>query len=123
MSRGRSLSAYLPARIEVPTLTPCVCGIGLRLEQRARNENGDRIVGVTGEGQCPTPGYEVSLQPYNEGIVPQPSVLTLLLVEQPPEGMVIQVITDATVEQDFRVSEEVRTVNIVHVFGVAVEDA
>jgi len=81
----------------------------------ARQEGGDRIVEVTGEGQCPTPDFSVSLEPHPGGIVPRPEALALKLVERPPQGFVPQVITATPLKQEFRVSDAVTTVWIVNI--------
>ena len=70
----------------------------------------NRKVSVNGSGTCPTAGWSHALEADNPGINPNPAELVLRIRSTPPGGIVPQVLTDAVVQRDFDVRQDVSVV-------------
>jgi hypothetical protein len=68
----------------------------------ATGEGGSRIIHLVGDGEAPTPGYELKLAPTNEGVWDDPDLAAVALEVTPPEGGVAEVITPTHVEVDLQ---------------------
>jgi hypothetical protein len=72
-----------------------------RWSARATGSGPDRVIKVSGDGECSRAGYELRLEPTNEGIVDDPDVVALrLVVEESEVGA--EVITPVHVETEVR---------------------
>lgn len=78
----------------------------------ARHEHGQRILTVRGTCVCPQGGYELSLEADNPGIVPQPEVVALRLVELEPDFGTGEVVRTPVVECRMRISDRIRRIGI-----------
>ncbi|MDQ0893610.1 hypothetical protein [Agromyces ramosus] len=57
-----------------------------------------RLIHVTGEGVCPTPGWRLELVAANPGVVPHPESLWLEVREVPPANPRARVLFETSVE-------------------------
>ena len=70
----------------------------------------NRLIEVQGSGTCPRSGYRIQLAVDNPGIVPEPGVLHLRLVETPPDVVGGDVLTPHQIDEYFEISQDVNTV-------------
>jgi hypothetical protein len=82
---------------------------GFKADAQPTGEN--ILLHVTGTCTCPQTGYELSLEPGNPGINPQPDQVVLRLVESAPSvgGMVM---TPTTVDFTTEISADAKRVTI-----------
>lgn len=73
-------------------------------EWKATAKGGDeaRTIRLVGDGEAPTPGYELKLVPTNEGVWDDPDVAAVGLKVKEPHGEVAQVVTPTHVEDEIR---------------------
>jgi len=78
--------------------------MGCNIDRWSASSSGagpDRVIKVTGDGDCNRAGYTLRLEPTNEGIVDDPEVVALrLVVEEGESGA--EVITPVHVETEVR---------------------
>lgn len=81
-----------------------------------------RHIYVNGFGTSPTSGFTLTLEYGNPGINPNPAILTLHIVETPPTGAVLDVLTPTPISGDtmFDVSQEVSQVGFLGQFAIPV---
>lgn len=90
----------------------CTCEAdAFRAEAHPTGEN--RLLSVTGTCSCPMTGYHLELEPYNEGVNPDPEQVTLRLVEAPGEAGE-DTDTDTPVSYDTEISDQAKFVVIRH---------
>ncbi|MFF8271610.1 hypothetical protein ACF059_30130 [Streptomyces sp. NPDC016562] len=75
-------------------------------------EDDRRRVTIDGTLSCPRPAFELTLDHGNPGINPDPKELVLRLVEKPPTGTHIEVVTETKVHGEFAIKPEVERVRI-----------
>jgi hypothetical protein len=73
----------------------------------ATGSGSERLITVSGKGECTQGGYQLRLEPTNEGIVDNPDETALrLIVEEPEVGT--DVITPVQVETEIRGDPAIR---------------
>jgi hypothetical protein len=78
--------------------------MGCKIDRWSAQSNGsgeDRVIKVSGDGECNQAGYELRLEPTNEGVVDDPEVVALRLVIEEKEAGA-EVITHVHVETEVR---------------------